>query len=106
LGPYGAVESYFLNQTPPFDGFTAYAGFDLVYDGADHYGWMRISDPYPPMFCGGEILDWAYETAPNTALLAGAVPEPGSVVLFELGVVLLTWRVGFRRTRHALLATW
>jgi hypothetical protein len=106
LGPDGAGESYFLNQTPPYSGFTAYAGFDLVYDGANHYGWIRISDPYPPIFTAGEILDWAYETSPNTPILAGAVPEPRSVGLFELGVVLLAWRVGFRQTRHPLLAAW
>jgi hypothetical protein len=81
--------SYFLNQTPPYSGFTAYAGLDLYYDSAHHYGWMRISDPYPPMFMAGEILDWAYESSPNTPILAGAVPEPGTLVWFGGAAILL-----------------
>jgi hypothetical protein len=57
-----------------FYGGTYYLGFDLNYGGADHYGWMRVSNPTPVLF--GQILDWAYETTPNTPIQAGAVPEP------------------------------
>jgi hypothetical protein len=77
-------------QYPYFE--MAYVGIDLYYDGDHHFGWMRISDPNPPIFIAGEILDWAYETTPNTPILAGAVPEPGVAALFGMSAFLLMMR--------------
>ena len=75
--------SYFL-------GLTAYAGFDLYYAGADHYGWMRIANLDGVV--SGQILDWAYETDPNTPILAGQVPEPSTWVLLTTGAGLMLYR--------------
>ena len=74
---YGQAVIGFGTETPSFQ--TTYVGFDLDYDSSHHYGWMRLSNPSP--FIAGEILDWAYETSPNTSILAGAVPEPSCVSL-------------------------
>lgn len=52
-----------------------------------HYGWVRIDAP--SFEAGGVILDWAYETRPDVAILASAVPEPhvGVLLLAGLGAV-------------------
>jgi hypothetical protein len=68
-----------INVLGYFTGRTAYAGFDLYYDGADHYGWMRIANPLPVV--SGQIVDWAYQTSSGTPIFAGQVPEPGTLPL-------------------------
>jgi hypothetical protein len=78
-----------------FAGRTAFAGFDLYYDGADHYGWMRIANPLPVV--AGQVVDWAYQTSPNTPLLAGQVPEPATSVLLLLGLAGGVWSQQNRR---------
>ncbi len=81
-----------------------------------HYGWMRIAtQPWDPGPIGvsptndeviivdriihgpGEVLDWAYESTPGAAIVAGAVPEAGTVMLGVVGAVMvfIVWR---RRT--------
>jgi hypothetical protein len=57
----------------------SYVGFDLCYGGANHYGWMRFYNP--SIFPVGDVLDWAYQTTPNTPILAGTVPEPSTCTL-------------------------
>jgi len=79
-----------------FTGQTAFAGCDLYYDGASHYGWIQIANPLH--IVAGAITDWAYETAPDTAILAGQVPEPAAIVLFGLTVPMLCWL--FRKRRR------
>ena len=84
--------SYFLSQT-------AYAGFDLYYAGANHYGWMQIDNPTELVF--GQILDWAYETTPNTPILAGAVPEPGCLSLLTIGGLIFCVNTTIRSKSRA-----
>jgi hypothetical protein len=87
--------SFYLNTT-------AFDGIDLYYDGADHYGWMRIANPLGVV--AGQIVDWAYETSPNTPILTGAgVPEPNTaVLLFVSGAAF--WFL--RKRRLACGAYW
>jgi len=77
-----------------FFGKTAYIGFDLVYGDADHYGWMEVDNPLP--IAAGSIVAWAYDSDPNTPILAGQVPEPGTFSLL-IGGGLVLWV--FRRSR-------
>lgn len=81
------ANGYFVGQA------SAYIGFDLVRGGANYYGWMQVANPYPVN--SGQIVDWAYETIPNTPIAAGAVPEPGVWALLVAGATLA---IG-RRTR-------
>lgn len=74
---------------------SAYAGFDLYYDGASHYGWFQVSNPFE--IAAGEFLDWAYQTSPNTPIFTGVVPEPSTVTLTVLGV-LVFW-IRYQRSK-------
>jgi hypothetical protein len=70
--------------------FTAQAGFT-------HYGWLRFRQPTAPPVIedgvfgefGPQIAAFAWNTAPNQAITAGAVPEPSTWMLFGLGMVSL-----------------
>ena len=74
-----AADGYFVGQA------NAYIGFDLVQNGENYYGWMQVSNLQ--QVNAGQILDWAYETTPNTPIAAGEVPEPRMVsLLAPLGV--------------------
>jgi hypothetical protein len=74
-------------------------------DNSTHFGWMRISIGDATGPSGPEtsrypltIVDWAYETTPNTPIAAGAtgaVPEPASAALGMLAIGALgsrAWR--------------
>jgi hypothetical protein len=77
---------------------TGYLGFRFRIGTDDHYGWVRISvEPAglpSPRFV--TVHDAAYETLPNTGLVAG-VPEPASLGLLALGGTGLT---AMRRRRQ------
>ncbi len=51
-----------------------------------HYGWGRFSLGATATTAGRTLIEYAYEDAANTAILAGAVPEPASVALMGVGV--------------------
>lgn len=53
--------------------------------GSWRYGWMRIESPGGPALYGYVITDYAYETTPNTPIMAGAVPAPGAAAVLALG---------------------
>ena len=61
-------------------GVSGYLGFAMkaTTSGPVTYGWMRITVNSNG---SGIIHDSAYEDTPGTAILAGAVPEPGQAVL-------------------------
>ena len=70
-----------------FQGNTdAYVGIRLDVEGSLHYGWIHIQNFGANW---GQISDWAYETRPDTQILAGAVPEPSCVSLCVLGILLM-----------------
>lgn len=74
----------------PFVGQRAYMGVAFDIEGETHYGWIDIyvSDLGP----GALIYGWGYETDPNTAIIAGVVPEPSTVLLLSLGLLGLFGR--------------
>lgn len=71
---------------------TAFMGVQFTIDELVHYGWVRISNPFP--VTGGIIMDFAYETEPGVGILAGAgmIPEPATSALLAVGGLLLVLR--------------
>lgn len=76
--------------TAPFG--TAILGLRLFsFDDLDfHYAWIRLTLDGPGNgYAQGKIVDWAYESSANTALLSGlplSVPEPSSLVTGMMGL--------------------
>jgi len=79
----------------PVNLLNKYLGVALEIDGATHYGWFQLSHYPAPLALPGQyqssstliIHDFAWETEPDTPIVAGAVPEPASVVLALLGAI-------------------
>jgi hypothetical protein len=81
---------------------TAFMGIHFQIGSDWHYGWVRIrgrtagpSDDGQQFYLNppGSILDWAYETRPDTPIFAGAVPEPSTWALFAMaGIAVLALR--------------
>lgn len=68
--------------------------FDI--DGATHYGWINLC--VGELGPGGEIYGWAYESDPDTPIIAGAIPEPSTLLLpLSGGLALLSYK---RRSRN------
>lgn len=97
VGP-GSTFTVAQNTLIPADQTELLVGFRfrnegaLMWDSDDdtlHYGWFRISLPAAG---AGTLVDYAYETTANTALMAGAVPEPASLALMGGGLVGLLAR--------------
>jgi len=71
-----------------------YLGVQFEISGNIHYGWIYIR-------AGGNngfVDEWAYESTPNNGIVAGAIPEPSSVILFMLGAIG-TWTLRRRKNR-------
>jgi len=79
-------------STGQFLNTTAYMGVQFYIDDLVHYGWVRISNPYP--VTGGIIMDFAYETEPGVGIIAGAgvIPEPATTTLLFTGLMALIIR--------------
>jgi len=48
----------------------AYAGIRLEVGGSVYYGWIHVQNLFGSNW--GQVSDWAYETSPNTPIVAGA----------------------------------
>lgn len=76
---------------------SAYVGLQFQIDGQTHYGWVRVGAPLAGLN-GGWIYEYAYETRPNTPILAAAVPEPSAWALLGAGIGL--WFIGQRKAQR------
>lgn len=73
-----------------FIGETAYLGFRFQGEESLHYGYALFTDTTSR---GTTLVATAWESEPNTAIVAGAVPEPSTTLLVSLaGGSLLFWR--------------
>lgn len=68
----------------------AYIGLEFQIGGLTHYGWMEVYN-YPNA-AAGQVLGWAYDSSPNTTIVIGVVPEPGTFALLALGAAPLFFR--------------
>jgi hypothetical protein len=70
---------------------SAYIGIEFYDNEQLYFGWIRAGAPYSGIN-GGWIYDYAYETAPDTPIAAGAVPEPSTLALLAAGAATLFFR--------------
>lgn len=90
---------YSLTSGPtPMQFSDGYIGVEFAAADGIHYGWIQYigySHPekgigYPLL--GGFIDSWAWETQPGVPIVAGAIPEPSTIVLVVISTVSLTQR--------------
>jgi hypothetical protein len=77
------------------EGNTGYVGFKFDPDGTAGiqtlYGWVQMTVG-GTTFGNGKIVAWAYEDS-GSAIRAGAIPEPNSLLLLALGAAgVASWR--------------
>jgi len=68
-----------------FQRHRAFVGLEFESAEGTHYGWLDI-EGVPN---GGSyffVHGWAYESTPGVGIIAGAIPEPSSGILFMIGV--------------------
>ncbi len=83
----------------PSDGSSAYLGFYFVASGTPFAGWADIATTANTNTSSFEVLSYAYQNTPNTAIAAGdfgQAPEPSSMALIALGAAGL---IALRRRR-------
>lgn len=98
IGPSSIVASGGQNTAARGNGYNfidtgKYVGVKFDIGGATHYGWVRMDiDSTSPMH--GTVYSYAYESTPDTAIAAGAmpVPEPTSLALLAAGAGSLALR--------------
>lgn len=74
-----------------FDGDQKYIGVQFLINGSTHYGWVRFQiDSTSPYH--GIVYDYAYESEADTAIVAGEIPEPGSLGLLAAGAGAMALR--------------
>lgn len=81
-----------------WQGVEGYTGVEFYIGNEPHYAWIRVGAPFAGLY-GGYIYDYAYDSRPGEAILAGAVPEPSTWALLVGGGVLLVWFTGKRNER-------
>lgn len=75
---------------------TAYLGLEFEVEGAKHYGWVEIFMPF--LINGGYVTAYGYEALPNTAIVAGVIPEPATCAI-AFSIVAFSYAI--RRRRNA-----
>lgn len=89
----GKLVGYDLNTNNPYGGWSptggsAYLGFYFDAGSGKQAGWAQIATTANAAGSSFELLSYAYENDPNTAILAGQTvptPEPGTMTLLALG---------------------
>jgi len=97
LVSYDTVTSNFAGDWSS-TGDTGYLAFYFGAVGSPQAGWAQISTTDGAGGASFEVLDYAYETTPNTPINAGQVPEPSALPLLILGGAGL---IALRRRRAA-----
>lgn len=92
----GPATDQFQLDAPGYLGFA----FATATGGPTYYGWVRITVRNTG---AGTLHEWAYEDAAGTAIPAGAVPEPGSALLFGLGVAMCVAQRRRKTAAHEVL---
>jgi hypothetical protein len=85
----GIVYVSFSGSSSSFNG-RAPIGVEFESAVGTHYGYLDISAG--PGYAGITFYGWAWETTPNTPIIAGSVPEPGRGVLLLGGIISLLRR--------------
>lgn len=75
------VSSY--STTGPFKDYRGYLGVKFEADDGTHYGWIDMEGA--DQGASIAIHAWAYESAPDTSITVGVIPEPSSVALLLVG---------------------
>lgn len=99
-GPHLLAGAYVLGAPPNpvlivignFILIRAYAGVQFEIDGQTHYGWIDLENSALGGGAEFKAYGWAYESEPNTPIVAGSVPEPSLATLLVLGGVALVSR--------------
>ncbi|MEO0529615.1 MAG: PEP-CTERM sorting domain-containing protein [Planctomycetota bacterium] len=83
-GPFAVSLAYANNPDSQFDNVDgAFIGLEFPINATSHFGWVRVSiDNAAGTFV---INDWAYNATPGEGLLAGQIPEPGTLGLLAAG---------------------
>jgi hypothetical protein len=68
-----------------------YLGVEFSSSDVTHYGWISVSAWFLTSQHWIDVNGWAYDTEPNQAILAGAIPEP-STTAFIAGSLFLLWK--------------
>lgn len=84
-----AFEDEDLVTGGPFLNQEAYLGFEFEADIGSHFGYILIREAGG---FGGFFLETGYETNPDTSIIAGAIPEPSTIILTGFGLSLIMRR--------------
>jgi len=81
------------SENGPFNRKTAYLGFRFEAASGSHFGYALLQDVTSS---SAIIAAYAWESESNTAILAGAIPEPSATLLLSLASFLI---IGTRKRK-------